>query len=70
MAASFAAPGRALDTELALYARAAEDARAVFLEAEMRPFLATASELATLATEPCGDGAAVGAIPATARPAA
>ena len=69
--------GDALEAERARYAAAAEDARAVFLEAEMRPFLTTTSDLAeiaaeaaTEASEPGGDGSAVEPIPATADPAA
>ena len=62
---------QALDAERAAYARAAADARTVFLEAEMRPFLATASDLAPLGGAPAasGDGASVETIPTTARPA-
>ena len=59
-----------LGQELARYARAADDARAVFLEPEMRPFLATASDLAEHPAPPSGDGAAVEAVPTTAEPAA
>ena len=71
LADAFAAPGQALDAERALYARAAADARAVFLEAEMRPFLATASPLAPgPRTDAGGDGASAEALPAAARPAA
>ncbi|MDT0631537.1 malate synthase A [Rubrivirga sp. S365] len=60
----------ALGRELARYARAADDARAVFLEPEMRPFLTTTSDLAAAAPPAGGDGAAVEAVPATADAAA
>ncbi|MEM6327700.1 MAG: malate synthase A [Bacteroidota bacterium] len=50
-----------------LYMSAAEDARAVFLEDEMRPFLSLVSDLADLAPSG-GDGASAEAVPA--RPAA
>ena len=78
LADAFAAPGQALETERALYARAAADARAVFLEDEMRPFLATASDLAadsltsaadTPTTSASGDGASAEIVPTTADPA-
>ena len=59
-----------LGQELARYARAADDARTVFLEPKMRPFLATASDLAEHPAPSSGDGAAVEAVPATAEPAA
>ncbi len=60
-----------LGRELAAFACAADDARAVFLEAEMRPFLTTTSELAERPVPaPSGDGASVEAIPTTADPAA
>ena len=62
---------RTLGSELAAYACAADDARAVFLEDEMRPFLTTTSELAERpARPPAGDGASVEALPATAGPSA
>lgn len=55
-----------LGHELARYACAADDARAVFLEGDMRPFLTTTSELADgTASAPGGDGSAVEAIPTT-----
>ena len=57
-----------LGQELARYACAADDARAVFLEPTMRPFLTTTSDLAEHAAPPSGDGAAVEAVPATAEP--
>jgi malate synthase len=64
--------GEALDRERALYRQAAADARAVFLEDEMRPFLALASPLADAAAadRTGGDGASVEAVPTDARPAA
>lgn len=55
--------------ERALYAQAADDALAVFLEGDMRPFLSLASDLADL-TPSGGDGATTEALPTTARPAA
>ena len=74
LAGGFAAPGPALDAERARYAQAAADARAVFLEDEMRPFLALSSPLAPLPPDghaaASGDGASAEALPATARPAA
>ena len=74
LADAFAAPARA-DAERALYAQAAAEARAVFLETEMRPFLTVASDLAPLSPDPLagsasGDGASVEAVPTTADPAA
>ncbi len=63
--------GAELDRQRALFAQAAADARAVFLEREMRPFLTTTSELADAASAaPGGDGAAVEPVPTTADPAA
>lgn len=60
-----------LGRELAAYACAADDARAVFLEDEMRPFLTTTSELAERsAPSASGDGASVEAVHTTADPAA
>jgi malate synthase len=55
----------ASDAERARYADAAADARTVFLEAEMRPFLTLTSELADLAPSG-GDGASLEAVPTTA----
>ncbi len=56
-----------LGREMAAYACAADDARAVFLESEMRPFLATTSDLAERpAPTPTGDGASVEAVPVPA----
>ncbi len=66
--AEVAAPGAA-DAERAAVAQAAADARAVFLEREMRSFLSLASDLAPVSTTPSGDGASADAVPATARPA-
>lgn len=58
----------ALGAELAAWAVAADAARDVFVEREMRPFLSMASDLAALpAVRPgtAGDGASVEAVPAT-----
>ncbi|MEM0962607.1 MAG: malate synthase A [Bacteroidota bacterium] len=62
--------GDALDAQRARYVAAAEDARAVFLEADMRPFLTDTSELAEIADAaseadtPSGDGSAAEPVPA------
>ncbi len=71
LADAFAAPGQALDAERAAYADAAQQAQDVFLEAEMRPFLAMASDLAPVSPDASasGDGASAEALPTTARPA-
>ena len=65
----------ALGQELAAYACAADEARRVFLEPTLRPFLTSTSELASLpavAPGTAGDGAttpAVAVVPTTASPA-